>query len=78
MAHKIVEAILDNGRIKHVNKKLPGGRLKVHLIYDVPGQRVSEVEISKIVKKTSGIYRNVDVDRESKKLRGEWERNVHR
>jgi len=78
MAHKIAEAILDNGQIKHVNRKLPGGRLKVRLIYDVPGQPTSEVKISKIIKKTSGIYRDVDVDRESKRLRGEWERNAHR
>lgn len=77
MAHKIAEAILENGQIKHVNKKLPGGRMKVHLIYDVGGQTVSAVEISKIVEGTSGIYKNVDVERESKKLRGEWERNVH-
>jgi hypothetical protein len=76
MAHKIAEAILENGQIKHVNKKLPGGRMKVHLIYDVVGQRFSAVEISKRVEGTSGIYKDVDVERESKKLRAEWERDV--
>jgi len=76
MAHRIAEAILENGQIKHVNKKLPGGRMKVHLIYDVGGQRGSAAEISKRVEGTSGIYKEVDAERESKKLRAEWERNV--
>ncbi len=77
MAHKIAEAILENGQIKHVNKKLPHERMKVHLIYDVGRKMVSPVEISKIVEGTSGIYKDVDVQRESRKLRGDWERNVH-
>ena len=51
--------------------------LRVHLIYDVGGKMVSAVEISKILEGTSGIYKDVDVERESKKLRGDWERNVH-
>lgn len=76
MVHRIAEAILENGRIKHVNKKLPGGRMKVHLIYDVGGQTVSAVEISKRVEGTSGIYKDVDVEKESTKLRAGWERNV--
>jgi len=76
MAHKIAEAILENGQIKHVNKKLPGGRMRVHLICDVGGQRVSATEMSERVEGTSGIYKDVDVERESKKLRAEWERNV--
>jgi len=78
MAHKIAEAILENGQIKHVNKRLPGGRMKVHLIYDVGSLMLSTNEISKIVEEASGIYKDVDVERESKKLREEWERNVHR
>lgn len=77
MTHRIAEAILENGQIKHVNKKLPRGRVKVHVIYDVGGKTVSAVEISKIVRGTSGIYKNVDVGKESRKLRGDWERNVH-
>jgi hypothetical protein len=77
MAHKIAEAILENGQIKHVNKKLPRERMKVHLIYDVGRKMVSPVEISKIVEGTSGIYKGVDVERESRKLRRDWERNVH-
>jgi hypothetical protein len=76
MAHKIAEAIIEKGQIKSINKKLPQGRMKVHLIYDVGGQTVSAVEISKRVEGTSGIYKDVDVERESRKLRAEWERNV--
>ncbi len=76
MAHKIAEAILENGQIKHVNRKLLGGRMRVHLIYDGVGQRVPAVEISKRVEATSGIYKDVDVEKESKKLRAEWERDV--
>ena len=77
MAHKIAEAIIEKGQIKSINKKLPQGRMKVHLIYDVGRKMVSPVEISKIVEGTSGIYKDVDIDRESRKLRGDWERNVH-
>ena len=77
MAHKIAEAIIEKGQIKSINRKLPQGRMKVHLIYDVGRKRVSPVEISKIVEGTSGIYKGVDVERESRKLRRDWERNVH-
>ena len=52
--------------------------MKVHLIYDVGSLMLSTNEISKIVEESSGIYKDVDVERESKKLREEWERNVHR
>jgi hypothetical protein len=33
MAHKIAEANVEEGQIKSVSKKLPHGRIKVHLIY---------------------------------------------
>ena len=77
MAHKIAEAIIEDGQIKYVNKKLPRGKMKVHLIYDVGGETVSTVEASKIVQATLGIYRDVDAEAESRRLRAEWERNVH-
>jgi hypothetical protein len=51
--------------------------MKVHLIYDVGEQKVSTVETSKVVEGTLGIYKDVDVKTESKRLRAEWERNVH-
>ena len=77
MAHKIAEAIIEKGQIKHVNRKLPRTRMKVHLIYDVGEQKVSRVEASRVVEEASGIYKDVDVKSESKRLRAEWERDVH-
>jgi hypothetical protein len=77
MAHKIVEVIIEDGQIKYINKKLPRGKMKVHLIYDVGEETVSTVEALKIVQGTLGIYRDVDGEAESRRLRAEWERNVH-
>ena len=77
MGHKIVEAIIENGQIKHVNKKLPRGKIKVHLIYDATEVTLPEAEVTKIVKETSGIYKDINVKTESRKLRAGWERNVH-
>ena len=77
MVHKIAEAIIEKGRIKSVNRKLPKARMKVHLIYDVGEVKISELEVPKMIQETSGIYRNVDVEAESRKLRAEWERNAH-
>ncbi|MCD6129968.1 MAG: hypothetical protein J7J10_03335 [Deltaproteobacteria bacterium] len=74
MGHKIAEAIIENGQIKYINKKLPPGRLKVHLIYDAVEETLSGI---KIVGETSGLYRDIDVEAESRKLRESWERNVH-
>jgi hypothetical protein len=44
MAHKIAEAIIENGEIKYINRKLPHGRMKVHLIYDVGEETISTGE----------------------------------
>jgi len=76
MAHKIAEAIIEKGQIKSVDRKLPERRMKVHLIYDVEDGKVSDQEISKVIQETLGIYRDVDVEAESRKLRADWERNV--
>jgi len=77
MAHRIAEAIIEKGQIKSVNRKLPQGRMKVHLIYDVRDRKLSDHEVSKVIQETSGIYRDVDAEAESRKLRADWERNVH-
>lgn len=77
MGHKIAEAIIENGKIKYVNKKLPAGRIKVHLIYDAVEEITPEIEVAKIVKETSGIYKDIDVEAESRKLRTGWERGVY-
>jgi len=76
MGHKIVEAIIEDGRLTYVNKKLPSGRIKVHLIYDSIEEPIEGSEIAKIIKETSGIYKDIDVEAETKKLRMSWERNA--
>jgi hypothetical protein len=76
MAHKIAEAIIEKGRIKSVNRKLPQGRMKVHLIYDVRDVKISRPEIPKVIQETSGIYRGINAEAESRRLRAGWERNV--
>ncbi len=75
MGHQIIEAILEDGQIKSANKKLPRGRMKVHLIYDTE-EASNEADVAKIIAETSGIYKDIDVEAESKKLRLGWERNV--
>ena len=77
MAHKIAEAVIEKGKIKSVNRKLPQGRMKVHLIYDVGDLKISSSEIPKVIQETSGIYRDVNAEVESRRLRAGWERNVH-
>ena len=76
MGHEIAEAIIENGQLKYVNKKLPGGTIKVHLIYDSVKRTLAETEATRIVRETSGIYKDIDIEAESKKLRRSWERNV--
>ena len=76
MGHQIIEAILEDGQIKSVGRKLPRGRMKVHLIYDTE-EAFKEGDMARIVAETSGIYEDIDVDPEAKKLRLGWERNVN-
>ena len=66
MGHKIVEAIIENGQLKHVDKKLPRERMKVHIIYDTNEATPPEREILRVVKETSGIYKGIDEKTESK------------
>ena len=60
MGHKIIEAVIENGKIKYVDKKLPDGRLTVHVIYDSVDEAPPENEIADIVRKSSGIYKGVE------------------
>ena len=78
MKHKIAEAIIEDGRLKYVDKKLPSGRIKVHLIYDAVEETISETEATRLVRETSGIYKGIDVEAESRKLRRGWELRAHR
>lgn len=74
---KVVEAVIEDGQLKHVDKKLPGGRIRVLFIYAMDKENLSENEVSRIVRETSGIYKDIDEETESKKLRESWERNAH-
>ena len=76
MGHKIAEAIIENGQLKYIEQTLPAGRIKVHIIYDAIEETLPEPEMSRIVREASGLYTNIDVDAESKKLRESWERNA--
>ncbi|MBI3584704.1 MAG: hypothetical protein HY096_12270 [Nitrospinae bacterium] len=79
MGHKVItEAVIENGKLKYVDKKLPDGRITVHIIYDAEGESLSEAEALRIIKETSGIYKDIDVEIESKKLRDNWERNAYK
>lgn len=78
MGHKIAKAIIENGKIKYINKELPQKKMEVQIIYDDLGEMLSSEEITRIVKETSGIYKNIDVEQEAKRLREDWERNVHK
>lgn len=77
MGHKIAEAVVEDGQLKYIDRKLPPGKLKVHLIYDTMESPLSRNEATRIVRETSGLYKDIDAEAESRKLRGEWERNVH-
>lgn len=77
MGRKITEAIIENGKITHVDTKLPQGKLKVHIVYDAEEEQYSAANAAAIVRETAGIYQGVDAEQESKKLRTEWERRTH-
>jgi hypothetical protein len=76
MGHRIVNAIIENGQLKYIDEKLPGGRLEVHLIYDTADEHFLKGKPKDIVKKTAGIYRGIDATKEAKKLRRNWERDL--
>ena len=48
MGHEIAEAIIENEQLKYVNKKLPGGKIKVHLIYDSVKRTLAKTETIRI------------------------------
>lgn len=69
MGHRVVEAIIEDGQLTYVGEKLPAGRLKVHLIYDLAEEPVPSSKAKDIVRKTFGIYKGIDATAESKRLR---------
>lgn len=78
MGHKIAEAIIENGKIKYINKELPQKTMKVHIIYDDIEVDIPSGELLKIVKETSGLYKEIDAELELKQIRESWERDVHK
>ena len=74
MSHKIIEAIIEDGQLKHTGEKLPKGRLKVHLVYDLIEGETADQTAEEIIAETSGIYKDLDPELEVKNLRMEWER----
>jgi hypothetical protein len=75
MARKIVQAIIKDGQLKEVEGKLPPGEIKVNLIYDLE-EPSDGTEIMKILRETSGIYGDIDAEREARNLRQGWDRNL--
>ena len=77
MAHIIAEAIIENGKLKYIDKKLPNGRIKAHLIYDIADERpISKINMARIVRETAGIYKNINAEIESRTLREDWKHDV--
>jgi hypothetical protein len=76
MAHKIVQAIIENGKIECVDETLPSGKLRVHLIYDTEEQNPEKWSAAQALTETSGIYNDVNGDTEAKELRSQWERGL--
>ena len=76
MGHKIIEAIIEDGQLKYVGDKLPKGRLNVHLVYDLSEGKPADQTVDAIIAETSGLYKDLDPEREAKDLRTEWERKI--
>ena len=75
MGPKIVQATIKDGQLKHVEGKLPPGEIKVQLIYDLE-EPSDGTEVIRILRETSGIYGDIDAEREAKNLRQDWDRNL--
>jgi len=73
---KVAKAVIENGKIKSIDKKLPPGEIKVKLLYSVEEDSRKESYVDTIVRDTSGIYKNVNPEKESSKLRSEWDRKI--
>lgn len=76
MKEQVAEAIIEDGKIKYIDKKLPPGEIRAKLIYSVEQDPHKMSYLDAIVRETSGIYRHVDPDKESSNLRSEWDRNI--
>ena len=75
MIQKIIDAIIENGQIKDVEENLPKGKIRVRLIYEQEEKPPDGNDIMRLLKETSGIYKEIDAESESKTLRDSWERD---
>jgi len=75
MARKIVQAILKDGQLKDVQEKLPPGEIKVHLVYELE-EPPDGTEMMKILRETSGIYKDINAEKEARNLRQDWDRDL--
>ena len=57
--------------------KLPPGEIKVHLVYDLEEPPYG-AEIIKILRETSGIYADIDAEKEASNLRQDWDMNLEK
>ena len=78
MGHKIAEGIIENGQLLYIDKPLPEGKIKVHLIYDTLKEASTSKELAELVRCTYGIYKDVDAKNESLSLCENWERTRDR
>jgi len=71
MGHRIVDAIIEDGQLKHIGGQLPAGRLRVHLIYDTTEEDRADQAAEAVLAETWGIYKDIDPDLEARSLRAE-------
>lgn len=76
MGHRIIEAIIENGRITYSDHTLPLGKLKVHLVYDIGDASTETDRALSLLKETSGIYKGINGDEEAHALRSGWDRHA--
>jgi hypothetical protein len=55
MGHEIVEAVIEDGHLKHVAGEMPPGKIKVRLVYDLE-EPPDGNETRQILAETSGLY----------------------
>lgn len=75
MGHKVAEAIIENGKLTYVDKELPQGKIKVHIIYDMEEKNKTD-NAALMLKETAGIYKDTDAEYEAKRMREAWERHA--
>jgi len=77
MPHVIANVIIEDGQLKYVDRKLPAGKIRAHIVYDsVDKGPVSKSNTAKLLRETAGLYKDIKATHESRLLRDEWERDA--